>query len=192
MKAIIATGNRIDSSKGLSWYFIADSCMANAGKPFFIPDFADSFDAVIAPVVRISRLGKSIASKFAPRYYQEIAPAIHFQATDLYDSLLQEGRSPDMALNFDRSIIIGNFMKAEDFLSSAPLELVKNGETVAEWTPSMFSSGIDDVIEAVSATNTLKTGDLIVPGISVPTVIAPGDRIELRLNGEKLLLVAIK
>ena len=63
---------------------------------------------------------------------------------------------------------------------------------MAEWTPSMFSSGIDDVIEAVSATNTLKTGDLIVPGISVPTVIAPGDRIELRLNGEKLLLVAIK
>lgn len=43
-----------------AWRFLSDSAHTNAGKPFFIPDFAEEFDAFLAPVVKLSRLGKSI------------------------------------------------------------------------------------------------------------------------------------
>lgn len=193
MKTIVASGNRINSpSWETSWYFLADSALANAGKPFFIPDFADSFEAFLAPVVKISKLGKSIAGKYAPRYYSEMAPAIHFRASALRDKLISQGLSPDMAQSFDRSMIIGKFMPAEDFRNASPLRLVKNGETVAIWQESFFPESIDRIIEHVSYANTMKTGDLVAPGLSEATGIIPGDRLNIMLGEESVLLVAIK
>ena len=116
MKTVI-----IESNNPLSWYFIADSALINAGKPFFIPEFADEFEAFLAPVVRISRIGKSIASRFAGRYYEEIAPAIHFRASALRRQLLEAGLPADPSHSFDRSMTVGSFIPAEKMLSGAPL-----------------------------------------------------------------------
>lgn len=120
MKTIV-----IESASPLSWYFIADSALINAGKPFFIPEFADEFEAFLAPVVRINRIGKSIASRFAERYYTEIAPAVHFRASKLRRQLLAAGLPTDPSHSFDRAMIVGSFLPAIDFLSGAPLLMLK-------------------------------------------------------------------
>ena len=49
-----------------------DSALLKDGKPFFIPDFSKQVDYETELVVRISRLGKNIAPRFAHRYYDAI------------------------------------------------------------------------------------------------------------------------
>ena len=46
-----------------------DSALLKDGKPFFIPDFSNEVHYETELVVRISRLGKNIAERFAHRYY---------------------------------------------------------------------------------------------------------------------------
>ena len=56
--AVMETGDR---------YEIPDSSLLRSGQPFFIPDFAGEFRAMPSAVVRIGRLGKGIAPRFAVR-----------------------------------------------------------------------------------------------------------------------------
>ncbi|MDE6028229.1 MAG: hypothetical protein K2G23_09170, partial [Muribaculaceae bacterium] len=53
-----------------------DSAMVRSGNPIFLPDFNCSFSGIFYLAVKISRLGKSIAERFATRYYSEAAPAM--------------------------------------------------------------------------------------------------------------------
>ena len=62
-----------------------ESALIREGKPFFIPDFADRFDYETEIVVRINRLGKDIAERFAYRYYDEVTVGIDFTARDLQE-----------------------------------------------------------------------------------------------------------
>jgi 2-keto-4-pentenoate hydratase/2-oxohepta-3-ene-1,7-dioic acid hydratase in catechol pathway len=48
-----------------------ESALTRDGKPFFVPDFAERFDYETEIVVRINKLGKNIAERFAHRYYDE-------------------------------------------------------------------------------------------------------------------------
>ncbi len=192
MKTAIIEGNLSGNpSSQTAWYFLADSALTNAGKPFFIPEFAESFEVCLAPLVRISRLGKSIAPKFAPRYYSEIAPAVHFRAPELRARLLKEGLPQDMAYSFDRSLIYGSFKEAET-IERDGIKMLKNGVVVAERLPGSTLEAAAHALEAVSAFNTMKTGDLIVPGLSEGVRIEQDDRIELLSGNERLLLVAIR
>ena len=49
-----------------------DSAILKDGKPFFIPDFSNEVHYETELVVRINRLGKNIASRFAHRYYDAV------------------------------------------------------------------------------------------------------------------------
>jgi len=194
MKTIVIEGNRIDTpDDNLSWYFIPDSALANAGKPFFIPDFSDEFEAMLAPVVRISRLGKSIEARFAGRYYHEIAPAVHFRAPALRKSLIESHRPTDMSHSFDRSVIIGSFSGIDCPGGALPsYRLMKNGAEATVWRQSDFIRSVDQAIETVSTANTFKTGDLIIAGLSAPTPISLGDRLEVECDDKTLLWIAIR
>lgn len=174
-----------------SWFFIPDSALTNAGKPFFIPEFADVFETVLAPAVRLNRLGKSISSKFASRYYAEIAPAIHFRAPDLYESLYQRGASPDAARSFDRSLIAGDFFHFDNDIDSV-FSLVRNGSIISSISITDILNAMPSFLEAVSAANTVKMGDIFIPLFSEGVRINIGDVIDVLLNEVRLLSVAIK
>ena len=47
----------------------SDSSLLKDGKPFFIPDFSSEIHYETEIVVKIDRLGKNIAERFAHRYY---------------------------------------------------------------------------------------------------------------------------
>ena len=60
-----------------------DSAILKDGKPFFIPDFSNEVHYEAEVVVRICRLGKNIAPRFAHRYYDAVTVGIDFTARDL-------------------------------------------------------------------------------------------------------------
>ena len=49
-----------------------DSAILKDGKPFFVPDFSHEVHYETEVVVRICRLGKNIAPRFAHRYYDAV------------------------------------------------------------------------------------------------------------------------
>lgn len=60
-----------------------DTALLQNGNPFFYPDFSDRIEYETEIVVKINRLGKNIAEKYAHRYYNEITVGIDFTARDL-------------------------------------------------------------------------------------------------------------
>lgn len=182
------------------WYFISDSAIANSGKPFFVPEFADEFEATIAPIVRINRLGKSIPSEFEYRYWEELIPAIHFRSPSLRSKLMAQGLPTDAAVSFDRSVIMSTPIPIKNTDNPLPISLLKNSKVATVWGEESgrqcdidrFREAVGASLEKVSAHNTIKTGDLLVPGLSKPITIKPGDRLELLVNMKPIMMVAIK
>lgn len=68
-----------------------DSAILKDGKPFFIPDFSDEVHYETEVVVRICRLGKNIAPRFANRYYDAVTVGIDFTARDLQRKFREAG-----------------------------------------------------------------------------------------------------
>ncbi|MDE7349796.1 MAG: fumarylacetoacetate hydrolase family protein [Muribaculaceae bacterium] len=174
------------------WTLISPSAILQGGNPYFVPDFAARFEARTALAVRIGKLGKSIAPRFAHRYIDAAAPAVVFIAADRLEGLRGKGLPWTSAMSYDRCLAIGRFtaMPYEDItrcrssLSLKRLEIIENAEEI-RLAPSQ---GLEETIAAISRDNTLKTGDILLIGIagSGPTV-APGMRAHLELNGKDAL-----
>ena len=83
------------------------------GKPFFIPDFSSEIHYETELVVKIDRLGKNIAERFAHRYYSEVTVGIDFTARDLQRRLREQGLPWEISKAFDNSAVIGTFIPLE-------------------------------------------------------------------------------
>ncbi len=59
-------------------YTQPDSALLKDGKPFFMPDNLGDVSVQLAVVACIDRLGKSIAKRFAHRYYNEVSLGAQF------------------------------------------------------------------------------------------------------------------
>ena len=68
-----------------------DSAILKDGKPFFVPDFSHEVHYETEVVVRICRLGKNIAPRFAHRYYDAVTVGIDFTARDLQRKFREAG-----------------------------------------------------------------------------------------------------
>ena len=79
----------------------ADSALLTGGKPFFIPDFTERCEYETEIVVRISRLGRSIAPRWAHRYYDAVTVGIDFTARDLQQRLRTQGLPWELCKGFD-------------------------------------------------------------------------------------------
>ncbi len=184
MKTIIMAANVAGASQSnaRAWYFLPDSAISNAGKPFFIPETDTVAEAVLAPVIKINRLGKTIATRFGHRYYSELAPAIHFRLPEVRRRLLEEGLPADMAYSFDRSLIIGDFLP---FNPEEKLTMTLNGAECALWKADDAPLSIDEALAAVSSSNTMKMGDIFAPIVSQGVKVEIGDTLEVFLSSLK-------
>ena len=191
MKVIVIDNNyepvRVSSPK--VWYLIADSAISNTGKPFYIPENCGKTVVSLIGTVRISRLGKNISEKFASRYYTEYAPALHFKLPDLEEFLRESGLPQDASRSFDRSLIIGDFLPIED---KETLRLRINGEDKAEFNFGLLHKGVEKVLSEVSKMNTMKIGDILVPGLSGFIEIREGDFLEVMKGEERAFHVKVK
>ncbi len=167
-----------------------DSALLKDGKPFFIPDFSKQVDYETELVVRISRLGKNIAPRFAHRYYDAVTVGIDFTARDLQRKFRAEGKPWELCKGFDNSAVIGDFVPVNRFKDVQNLDFHLNidGNKVQQGNTCNMIFKIDEIIAYVSRFYTLKIGDLLYTG--TPVGVGPiriGQHLEGYLEGEKLL-----
>ena len=172
-----------------------DSAILKSDKPFFIPDFSNEIHYETEVVVKISRLGKNIAERFAHRYYEELTVGIDFTARDLQMQQKKLGLPWEISKSFDNSAAIGEFISKKYIadISSIDFRLDINKNTVQQGNTKDMIFSIDKIIAYVSKFFTLKIGDLIFTG--TPAGVGPvhiGDNLEGYLNEEKVLNIPIK
>ena len=194
MKTFLIADNyeRFPHKEMVTWWNIADSALTNAGKPFFIPERYPEVECAVSFAVKICRLGKTIAVKFAHRYYSHFVPAIHFSLPSLKCQLLGMGQPIDPAISFDKSLVLADPISAIEFDTTTPITLFKNGIPQAVFQLSKMYRTIDEIISIISEMNTLKMGDIIVPALSIPVNLSQNDRLELNQADTTLLTVKIK
>lgn len=124
----------------------ADSAILNQRKPFFLPDWTEDVRYTPSIVLRVSRLGKNIAPKFAYRYYDAVADGAHFIAWDHLNTAIEQGHSWSRAVAFDGSLGLGEWREINP---DEPEEL-----------PELVTSAADAIAEA-SRVMTIRQGDLI-------------------------------
>ena len=189
-----------------------ESALLKNGKPFFLPDHLGRVDHEVEVVVRICRLGKNVAERFAHRYYDAVTVGIDFTARDLQRRLKDNGHPWEIAKAFDGSAAIGEWVdlkptpnpsRGEGSLvrhsNYAPLpsggvgggyhfHLDINGKTVQAGCTSDMLYKVDELISYISRFFTLKTGDMLFTG--TPVGVGPvhvDDHLEGYLGDEKLL-----
>ena len=168
-----------------------DSAILKDGKPFFVPDFSNEVDYVSELVVRICRLGKNIAPRFAHRYYDAVTVGIDFTARDLQRKFREAGNPWELCKGFDNSAAIGTFISPEQAggdLQKLDFHLDIDGKEVQRGNTADMLFKIDDIIAYVSRFMTLKIGDLLFTG--TPAGVGPvgiGQHLQGYLGEEKLL-----
>lgn len=167
-----------------------DSAILKDGKPFFIPDFSDEVHYETELVVRINRLGKNIAPRFAHRYYDAVTVGIDFTARDLQRHFREAGNPWELCKGFDNSAAIGTFVPVERFndIQQLHFNLIIDGQEVQKGDTADMLFRIDDIIAYVSRFVTLKIGDLLFTGTPVGVgPVSVGQHLQGYLEGDKLL-----
>lgn len=167
-----------------------DSAILKDGKPFFIPDFSNEVHYETELVVRINRLGKNIAPRFANRYYDAVTVGIDFTARDLQRQFREAGNPWELCKGFDSSAAIGTFVPVERFkdIQCLNFHLDVDGQAVQTGYTGDMLFKIDDIIAYVSRFVTLKIGDLLFTGTPVGVgPVSVGQHLEGYLESEKLL-----
>lgn len=203
MKIIAIGRNYINHAKELNnpipkepiFFLMPDSALIRNNKPFFYPDFSNNIHYEVEIVVKISRLGKSVASKFAHRYYKEIGIGIDFTARDLQQRCKEKGLPWEMSKSFDGAAPISKFISLDKVgdINNINFSLELNGEIVQKGNTSEMIFKVDDLIEHVTQYMTIKIGDYLFTG--TPAGVGPvkvGDRLTAYIEDEKLLDFKVK
>ena len=147
-------------------------------------------------MVKINRLGKHIETRFAHKYYNEIALGIDFTARDVQDDCKKKGLPWEKAKAFDGSAAVSNFFSLESLkkeINNIDFYLDINGKKVQEGSTKQMLFSVDQLISHVSKYFTLKTGDLIFTG--TPAGVGPVQRedlLELYLEGKRIFYFNVK
>jgi 2-keto-4-pentenoate hydratase/2-oxohepta-3-ene-1,7-dioic acid hydratase in catechol pathway len=190
MKVIGFTGNYGIGESDLQCYLMADSSILYSGRPFFLPDFAQSFVAMPTIIVRMGRLGKCIAPKFAHRYWDAFTAGFTIHA-------LQSDNENLTALDraFDGAAIVGEWVSVSDVDNAydTVVEVMLDGNILSQCRLADMKSSLDDLLAAVSTRCSIKMGDMIFTGDTADgTVLKPGNRLTASIGGRQVLEVKVR
>ena len=172
-----------------------DSSLLKNNKPFFLPDFSEDIQYEIEVVVKITKLGKGIEPRFAPRYYDELTVGVDITARDI-QTRMSKARLPwELSKCFDGAAPIGKFLPVSSVknINDLNFHLDINGKTVQLGNTSDMIFSTNEIVSFVSRYFTLKTGDLIFTG--TPPGVGPlrkNDHLEGYLEDKQLLDFKIK
>lgn len=156
MKIIVIKENGAERS----YHLMADSSMLVNNKPFFVPDFAPEFVMHAALAIRVDRLGKNIAPRFAHRYYQSVAACAVVEAKGIECNALDARYSA-----FDGAFMLGNAIAIADIVAPEGFKVEAFAdENAADSTTLLTTQHIDAIVAEASEFFTLKMGDMIVVG----------------------------
>lgn len=156
--------------------FHPDSALVLQGRPLFMPEEGEGWQAQICLAVKISRLGKNISEKFAPRYYDGISFAMRLTLPS----------APELAsviAGMDSGIVHGQWLDAAK--ASAPMAVTAGG---AEIRLAPQAAVIDRAISMISRYTTLKIGDMILlPAADTMVPLAAPGRFDITVDGVDIL-----
>ena len=142
-----------------------DSSILPRKNPFFIPPFSSDVHYEVEVLVKINKVGKHIASRFAHKYYDEIGLGIDFTARDIQQQCKEKGLPWEKAKAFDGSAVVGDFYDKSNFdLENLSFKLFKNDKVVQDGNTKAMLWKVDELISYVSQYFTLKKGDIIFTG----------------------------
>lgn len=173
-----------------------ETAILKDNKPVYIPDFTNQLEYEIELIVKINRLGKGIAEKFASRYYAEVGLGIDFTARDLQKEARECGEPWDICKGFDGSAPISEFIPLAELggeVQNLSFRLDIDGKTVQNGHTSDMIHSVDAIISYVSQFYTLKIGDILFTGTPEGVgAVKIGNHLEGWLEGRKLLDFYIK
>ena len=167
------------------------SAIPKDGKPLFSPDFSNAVHYETEVDVRICRLGKNIAPRFAHRYYDAVTVGIDFTARDLQRKFREAGNPWELCKGFDNSAAIGTFIPLEQAggdVQNLDFHLTIDDKEVQRGHTADMLFRVDEIIAYVSRFMTLKIGDLLFTG--TPVGVGPvsiGQHLQGYLGEEKVL-----
>jgi len=166
------------------------------GKAFYYPEFSQDIHYELELVVKICRTGKSVAPKFAHKYYEEVGLGIDLTARDLQAVCKEKGHPWEVAKAFDHSAIVGGFLpkvEAQEAEGHYCFELQQDGQSVQQGDSRNMITDIDHLIAYVSKFFSLQKGDLIFTGTPAGVgPIAQGQVYKGFLKGQELLRCEIR
>ncbi|HEX6223904.1 MAG TPA: fumarylacetoacetate hydrolase family protein [Chryseolinea sp.] len=173
-----------------------DTALIRNNAPFYYPAFSTDVHYEAELVLRISKEGKNIEEKFAPKYVDAIGIGIDFTARDLQQKAKEKGLPWDIAKGFNGSAPVSDkFIPVGEFkdLKNINFTLKINGESKQQGNTSFMLFSFDYIISYLSKFFTLRTGDLIFTG--TPKGVGPikvGDVLSASIENEKLLEFEVK
>lgn len=166
----------ISLSPTLQLGFHPDSALLLQGRPLFMPEDGDGWQAQICMAVKIGRLGKNISEKFAPRYYDGLSCAMRLVLPS----------APEMTSvidGMDSGIVHGEWLDASKAAGAMTVSVGAVEIRLAPQAPEIVKA-----ISGISRYTTLKMGDIILLPAS-DTMIpleAPG-RLDMQIDGVTVL-----
>lgn len=149
---------------------IPDSAILRDGKPFFIPEWSETWTYTPYLAFKISRLGKNIASRFAMRYVDAVTIALRVTPVEATETVAKTDIQRGVVTAFDSSIILGEWTPIP--MSESRITMEIGGHTIE------LDDAVDRLatsIENLSKYFTLKMGDIIIPptlsNTTIPMII---------------------
>lgn len=211
VQGVSANFGKEDSGRGVPTLFLKpETALTRSDWPFFVPDWSDEVEYETELVVRIGRLGKSIPTRYAHRYYDEVTLGIDFTARDLQRQLKAKGLPWEIAKGFDGAAFCGQTWMKKDELPGIEHYKTKNGEVVADMQQLHFEMQlngetrqvghtadmlhtVDEIVAYASQFFLLKQGDLIFTGTPAGVgKVKEGDVITGMLQGVEVLCCRCK
>ena len=192
-----------------------DTALLNGNKPFFVPHYAAEVRATPRLALRIGKMGRNIAERFAMRYIDGVGIGIDIAARNLLANAMRNGLPWSEACAFDGSAPISAMMPAQKLMTQAGAkqeEMENGGDTDRELkndgalfnvemtvngnTPTHGQFTLGNIVNAVihaSRYFTLHTGDYILcPTYVKPLELNINDHIDATLNGDKIMSFNVK
>lgn len=148
---------------------IPDSAITLPDRPLFLPDFAPAWEARLLLGVRVSRLGKGIAPRFAPRYYDAVTLFLQIcpQPSATFSGALSY--SFDGSIQQGRWIEINGWPEGNIDITCGDIALSLDQAALA----------VDEAVAAVAGYLTIRNGDIICPAtLPVRLPVTTGHIIE--------------
>jgi 2-keto-4-pentenoate hydratase/2-oxohepta-3-ene-1,7-dioic acid hydratase in catechol pathway len=172
-----------------------DTAILRNNDAFYYPEFSNNIHYEVEIVLKISKIGKYIETKFAHTYYDEIGIGIDFTARDLQDIAKEKGLPWDLAKGFNSSAPISTFVSKSDYndINDLNFGLKIGGEWRQKGNTSHMIYDFNHIIAYISKFITLKKGDLLFTGTPKGVgAVNRGDLLEAYIEDKKLLEVEVK
>ena len=172
-----------------------DSAILPREQDFYIPEFSQEIHYEVEVLVKINKVGKHIAPKFAHKYYDEIGLGIDLTARDVQSKLKAKGLPWEKAKGFDGAAVVGKWNKKEKYenIYNLGFSLLKNREIVQKSATSLMLWQIDELISYVSTYFMLKKGDILFTGTPAGVgKVHPNDYLQGYIEDEELFSVTVR